>query len=55
MLQCSGETPCSTCVEQSKTMIVEQPCVKADFFQIVESGTCNYICMLFSRYRFLLS
>lgn len=22
----------------------EQPCVKADFFQIVESGTCNYIC-----------
>jgi hypothetical protein len=42
--KCSGETPCTTCIEQSKSMIFEQPCVKADFFQIVESGTCNYIC-----------
>ncbi|PGH17935.1 hypothetical protein AJ79_00834 [Helicocarpus griseus UAMH5409] len=48
--KCSGESPCSTCIEQAKTcveegksIVFEQPCVKADFFQIVESGTCNYI------------
>ncbi|PGH09284.1 hypothetical protein GX51_00726 [Blastomyces parvus] len=48
--KCSGESPCSTCVEQAKTcteeaepVVFKQPCVKADFFQIVESGTCNYI------------
>ncbi|KLJ12586.1 hypothetical protein EMPG_12372 [Blastomyces silverae] len=47
---CSGESPCSTCVEQARTcmeqdetVVFKQPCVKADFFQIVESGTCNYI------------
>ncbi|KAK2768400.1 hypothetical protein FQN54_000255 [Arachnomyces sp. PD_36] len=34
--KCSGDSPCTTCL---KTMILEQPCVKADFFQIVESGT----------------
>ncbi|KAK2775499.1 hypothetical protein FQN53_003112 [Emmonsiellopsis sp. PD_33] len=41
--KCSGESPCTTCIEQAKTIVFEQPCVKADFFQIVESGTCNYI------------
>ncbi|EGE79038.1 hypothetical protein BDDG_01976 [Blastomyces dermatitidis ATCC 18188] len=48
--KCSGESPCSTCVEQARTcmeeaetVVFKQPCVKADFFQIVESGTCNYI------------
>jgi hypothetical protein len=42
--KCSGDSPCTTCTEQAKTMVFAQPCVKADFFQIVESGTCNYIC-----------
>ncbi|OJD11397.1 hypothetical protein AJ78_07832 [Emergomyces pasteurianus Ep9510] len=49
--KCSGESPCGTCVEQAKptctenvgSVVFKQPCVKADFFQIVESGTCNYI------------
>ncbi|EFW17184.1 hypothetical protein D8B26_003930 [Coccidioides posadasii str. Silveira] len=41
--KCSGENPCTACLEQAKSVIVEQPCVRADFFQIVESGTCNYI------------
>ncbi|ODH53769.1 hypothetical protein GX48_00187 [Paracoccidioides brasiliensis] len=41
--KCSGESPCATCLEQAKSIFFEQPCVKADFFQIVESGTCNYI------------
>ncbi|OAX84654.1 hypothetical protein ACJ72_00968 [Emergomyces africanus] len=49
--KCSGESPCGTCLDQTKPTYVEkagsiifkQPCVKADFFQIVESGTCNYI------------
>ncbi|KAI1974857.1 hypothetical protein LOZ53_002402 [Ophidiomyces ophidiicola] len=41
--KCSGQNPCGACVKQAKSMIVEQPCVKADFFQIVEAGTCNYI------------
>ncbi|PGH35843.1 hypothetical protein GX50_01301 [[Emmonsia] crescens] len=32
-----------THTEQATTVLFKQPCVKADFFQIVESGTCNYI------------
>lgn len=28
-------------------MVVMQPCVKADFFQIIESGTCNFVCKYF--------
>ncbi|PGH10183.1 hypothetical protein AJ80_07542 [Polytolypa hystricis UAMH7299] len=41
--KCSGESPCTTCIEQVKTAMFQQPCVRADFFSIVESGTCNYI------------
>ncbi|EEP76958.1 conserved hypothetical protein [Uncinocarpus reesii 1704] len=34
---------CRLSKKKVKPVIAEQPCVRADFFQIVESGTCNYI------------
>ncbi|KAH0559841.1 hypothetical protein GP486_003638 [Trichoglossum hirsutum] len=40
---CDGDSPCQRCSEISKRVALGQPCVKAQFLDIVESGTCNYI------------
>ena len=43
--QCSGEVPCVGCRENIGAKIWKSPCIKADFIDIVEAGSCNYICV----------
>lgn len=40
MSQCDGISPCTAC----RPTLHEQPCARACFSNIVEFGTCNYIC-----------
>ncbi|MCJ1423448.1 hypothetical protein MMC29_001331, partial [Sticta canariensis] len=40
---CSGEVPCLGCRENLGAKIWKSPCVRADFLDIVEAGSCNYI------------
>ena len=42
--QCSGEVPCLGCRENLGAKIWKSPCVRADFLDIVEAGSCNFIC-----------
>jgi hypothetical protein len=39
--KCDGNSPCDAC----RPTLHEQPCARACFANIVEYGTCNYICM----------
>ena len=41
--KCDGHSPCDAC----RPTLHEQPCARACFANIVEYGTCNYICMAF--------
>lgn len=43
--QCSGEVPCRGCKENIGAKIWKSPCVKAEFLDMIEAGTCNYICV----------
>lgn len=43
--QCSGGVPCDKCVANSQPKLWIVPCVKADFFEMVESGPF-FICEL---------
>ena len=38
--KCTGDSPCDACFPT----LQEQPCARACFANIVEYGTCNYIC-----------
>jgi hypothetical protein len=49
LLQCDGGNPCFRCAKVTETMPLTYTCMKAQFGFIVESGTCNYICMLSVR------
>jgi hypothetical protein len=42
-LKCEGH-PCYRCKEMGTSLAWKQPCTKAHFLDIIESGTCNYIC-----------
>lgn len=46
-IQCDGNSPCDAC----RPTLHEQPCARACFANIVEYGTCNYICKcIYSSY-----
>jgi hypothetical protein len=42
--QCDGYDPCQRCAKLGQSATLAQPCLKANFWDIVKSGTCNYIC-----------
>ena len=46
LLQCAGGLPCQRCQKLLATGVLEPPCLKAQFLDIVEAGSCNYICEL---------
>ena len=47
--QCDGRDPCQRCTKLSQSATLTSPCIKANFLDIVKSGTCNYICELLRR------
>lgn len=42
--QCREGIPCMRCLALGNTTAWQQPCTKAHFIDVVESGACNYIC-----------
>jgi hypothetical protein len=45
--QCDGHDPCGRCKKLGQPATLTSPCIKANFLDIVKSGTCNYICQRF--------
>lgn len=43
-IQCDGQDPCQTCAKSGQSGPLAYPCLKANFSDIVNSGSCNYIC-----------
>ncbi|KAH9207980.1 hypothetical protein DL95DRAFT_312732, partial [Leptodontidium sp. 2 PMI_412] len=42
-VECDGQDPCQTCAKSGQSGPLAYPCLKANFSDIVNSGSCNYI------------
>ncbi|KAJ9660849.1 hypothetical protein H2201_006741 [Coniosporium apollinis] len=42
-VSCTGGGPCDRCRALAKATLWDQPCLKAHFADVIQSGTCNFI------------